>query len=161
MVTQLQQSFLLQCMMLRWMFLQQTIGALMSIHISTQDITGQQTITLQLVSSRFYDEGWNTYVYPSYYVLSVHQQFRILFLWIWLWRIWYIWNGRMDMVSKSAVSDELSLKSGSMVAEKESAGELKKETDGKETEEMEMSYKVLYPVQLLNNHSRELLLEKI
>ena len=42
----LQQKFLLQCMMLLWMHLLRTIGASMSIHTFTQDITGLRTITL-------------------------------------------------------------------------------------------------------------------
>ena len=45
-----QQNFLLQCMMLHWMFLQQTIGNLIFIHISTQDITGQPTTIFKVLA---------------------------------------------------------------------------------------------------------------
>ena len=88
------------------------------------------------VSSRFYDEGWNTYVYPPTMYYPYINNFGFYF-YGYGYGYGYgnsgvIRGGRMDMVSKSAVSDELSLQSGNMVAETESTGNEKKETDGKD-----------------------------
>ena len=45
---QLQQNFLLQCMMLHWMFLLQITGDSIFIHITTLDITGRPIIIFSL-----------------------------------------------------------------------------------------------------------------
>jgi uncharacterized protein YfaS (alpha-2-macroglobulin family) len=80
----------------------------------------------QSVSSNFYNEEWNTYVYRPYIYYPYINNFGFYF-----YGYGYGYgNGRYDIVAKSSVSDELSLQSGNMVAETESAGE-KKETDGK------------------------------
>ncbi|MBE0570357.1 MAG: hypothetical protein IH618_02340 [Ignavibacteriaceae bacterium] len=81
------------------------------------------------ISSNFYNEGWNQYVNRPYMYYSYINNFGFYF-----YGYGYLMDtrgGRYDMMPKSAVSDELSLQSGNMVAETESAGVKKKETDGK------------------------------
>ena len=82
----------------------------------------------QSISSNFYNEDWNQYVNRPYMYLPYINNFGFYF---YGYGYGGYGNGRYDMVAKSSVSDELSLQSGNMVAETESAGEKKKETDGK------------------------------
>jgi len=90
----------------------------------------------QAISSNFYQEEWNTYVYRPYIYYPYINNFGFYFYGYGYQVSYMLDGGRMDMVSKSAVSDELSLKYGQsqsgIVEETESAGERKKETDGKD-----------------------------
>ncbi len=79
------------------------------------------------VSSRFYDEGWNNYVYPPTMYYPYINNFGFYF-----YGFGYggYRDGRMEMVSKSAV-DEISVQTAGYNAENQSVEERKKETDGK------------------------------
>ena len=83
----------------------------------------------QSISSNFYNEEWNQYVNRPYMYLPYINNFGFYF---YGYGYGVYRDGRMDMMPKTAVSDELSLQSGNMVAETESAGEKKKEIDGKD-----------------------------
>jgi hypothetical protein len=85
----------------------------------------------QSISSLFYNEGWNDYYYRNYIYYPYINNFGFYFYGYRYGEISYMMDGRMDRMPKSAVSDELSLQAGNVVAETESAGEKKKETDGK------------------------------
>jgi uncharacterized protein YfaS (alpha-2-macroglobulin family) len=74
------------------------------------------------VSSNFYNEEWNPYYYRNYIYYPYINNFGFYF---YGYGYGGYRDGRYDMVSKSSVSDELSLLSGDMVAETESGGEKK------------------------------------
>lgn len=80
------------------------------------------------VSSYFYNEGWNNYVSWITYYYPYINNFGFYF---YGYGYGGYGDGRYDMMPKSAVTDELSLQAGKVVEETESAGERKKETDGK------------------------------
>ncbi len=84
----------------------------------------------QSISSNFYNEDWNPYYYRPYVYYPYLNNFGFYF---YGYGYGGYRNGRYDMVAKSSVSDELSLRAaGNVVEEMESVGEKKKETDGKE-----------------------------
>ncbi len=76
---QLLQNFLLQCMMLHSMHLQQTTGDLMFIHITTGRLNWTTDNTFRVLAANYYNENWNNYVSRQYFYYPYINNFGFYF----------------------------------------------------------------------------------